>query len=532
LTELCCQSIGVRFGGLRALHDVTLSVPMGQVTALIGPNGAGKTTLFNVITGICPPQSGTVSIGDRDVTKLRPARRARLGLARTFQRLELFGSLTTRENIRMAAETQRRRLPAGVTPISQTDQLLDTVGLGAVADEPTDSLPTGLARLVEVARALATEPSILLLDEPSSGLDYEETSALGRLLTELADAGMGVLLVEHDMKLVMGISDLVTVLNYGEVIACGSPEVVSANPDVRTAYLGTEEASHDPIQEPRGSTSPSHRLDSPIVIDEHMNGPETLQKPNAVAMNPPQAVVEAPPSDPMIDLRDVRASYGRIEVIHGVTLSVQRGSVTALLGPNGAGKSTLLKVASGLLAPSSGSVSIDGTSILGVPAERLARQRVCSVPEGRAVFPNLTVYENLRMFTYRSRDSNRSTFVEQTFVRFPALAERGNQLAGQLSGGEQQMLAISRALCTSPKVLLLDELSMGLAPLIVSDLYAAVGQLVADEQLTVLLAEQFATLALEISDHACIMIMGEIVDHGDPDLIGSNLSNAYLAVSE
>jgi branched-chain amino acid transport system ATP-binding protein len=526
LPELSCQSIVVHFGGLVALDDVQLSVPTGQVTALIGPNGAGKTTLFNVITGICPPASGSVSFDGRNVTKVRPARRARLGLARTFQRLELFGTLTARENIRMAAETQRKRLPAGRTPISQTERLLDAVGLRHVADEPTDSLPTGLARLVEVARALATQPSILLLDEPSSGLDHEETEALGALLTDLAHNGMGILLVEHDMKLVMGTSDSVTVLDYGQVIARGSPQTVSADPAVQAAYLGSQESSLDPI----GEVLQTLDLSDPGA-EPKSNG-QTSPQPAAIRVTSSQPTEAGDPS-PMIDLHDVRAAYGRIEVVHGVTLSVPRGSVTALLGPNGAGKSTLLKVVSGLLAPSSGTVTIDGTSILGVQPERLARQRLCSIPEGRAVFPNLTVHENLRMFTYRSRDLHLSTFAEQTFERFPVLGTRRSQLAGQLSGGEQQMLAISRALCTNPKVLLLDELSMGLAPLIVSELYTAVGQLVRDEQLTVLLAEQFATLALEISDHACIMVMGEIVDHGDPGLMGSHLSNAYLgAITE
>jgi branched-chain amino acid transport system ATP-binding protein len=449
--------------------------------------------------------------------------------------LELFGSLTTRENIRMAAETQRRRLPTGTTPTVETERLLDRVGLRAVADEPTDSLPTGLARLVEVARALATQPSLLLLDEPSSGLDSAETVALGGLLTDLARIGMAILLVEHDMKLVMSISDSVTVLDFGQVIACGKPEDISADPVVQAAYLGTEEKVQNPIraqsQPPTQSPDSESRRGSGADIRSKSNGRPSGSLGIVDANSVSGCDVPRVPGT-MIELQDVRAAYGRIEVVHGVSLSVQRGSVTALLGPNGAGKSTLLKVVSGLLAPSSGSVAIDGNSILGVQPEQLARRNLCSVPEGRAVFPNLTVDENLRMFTYCGRDSLLTEFAEKTFERFPVLGDRRNQLAGRLSGGEQQMLAISRALCGNPKVLLLDELSMGLAPLIVSELYEAVSQLVRHEQLTVLLAEQFATLAIGISDQACVMVMGKIVDRGDPQEMCNHLSKAYLGTIE
>lgn len=501
--ELACRSVGVRFGGLQALQDVDLTVPRGQVTGLIGPNGAGKTTLFNVITGLQPPSSGRVLFGDRDISRLRTARRAKLGLARTFQRLELFGTLTARENIQMAAETQRRKLPTGVGPLEEAERLIDKVGLRPVANVPTDALPTGQARLVELARGLATRPKVLLLDEPSAGLDHEETSELGRLLTGLALDGMGILLVEHDMSLVMGVCDTVTVLDFGQVIAHGEPAQVKSDPAVQAAYLGSEEA--DKAEE---ALAPDQMV-SPTVTS---NG----------------ATSEMPAATPLLELIDVRAAYGRIEVVHGVSLSVGRGSVTALLGPNGAGKSTLLKVASGIMPPSAGTVSYNGRSLHRSAPERLARQGLCTLPEGRAVFPNLTVAENLRMFTFRGRSCRLSDLEAQAFERFPVLGKRKHQLAGRLSGGEQQMLALSRALYSDPQILLLDELSMGLAPLVVEQLYEAVGQLVDNERLTVLLVEQFATTALKIADQACIMVTGEIVERGDPAAIGEQLTSSYL----
>jgi branched-chain amino acid transport system ATP-binding protein len=237
LAELAVEEISVRFGGLQALQDVNLEVHAGAVNGLIGPNGAGKTTLFNVITGLQAPTQGRVRLGGEDVTRLSPHRRARLGIARTFQRLELFGTLTARENVQMAAETRRRR-PTGVSSRTEADTILAHIGLSHVADEPTDLLPTGLARLVELGRALATGPSVLLLDEPSSGLNQEETIELGQVLVDLAGRGVAVLLVEHDMSLVMSVCDQVHVLDLGKIISSGPPDVVRRDQTVLAAYLG------------------------------------------------------------------------------------------------------------------------------------------------------------------------------------------------------------------------------------------------------------------------------------------------------
>jgi branched-chain amino acid transport system ATP-binding protein len=235
---LVVEDVRVRFGGVMALDGVTLSASPGRVTGLIGPNGAGKTTLFNVITGLERPSSGRVRIDGRDVGRVPSHRRARLGLARTFQRLEMFGSLSARDNVLAAAEFRRGWARDGSDPREVADEVLDRVHLGAVADSRGDSLPTGTARLVELGRALATRPRILLLDEPGSGLDGNETDALGELLVELAAAGMAVLLVEHDVDLVMRICDTVYVLDFGRVIACGPPARVQADPAVISAYLG------------------------------------------------------------------------------------------------------------------------------------------------------------------------------------------------------------------------------------------------------------------------------------------------------
>jgi branched-chain amino acid transport system ATP-binding protein len=224
--------VSVHFGGVAALSDVSLRAEAGAVTGLIGPNGAGKTTLFNVITGLQRPNHGTVSLGGTDVTRKRTSRRARLGMARTFQRLELFSTLSAADNVRVGLEATGSAKPSAATA------LLERVGVGEEAATPVSSLPTGSARLVELARALSTDPKVLLLDEPCSGLDERESAALSRLLASLASEGRAIVLVEHDTDLVLRLCSTVHVLDFGQVIASGTPDDIRHNAAVQEAYLG------------------------------------------------------------------------------------------------------------------------------------------------------------------------------------------------------------------------------------------------------------------------------------------------------
>jgi branched-chain amino acid transport system ATP-binding protein len=241
LPALRVSEVTVRFGGIAAVQAADLEAETGQITGLIGPNGAGKTTLFNVINGLQEPTRGRVFLGERDITSLKTHRRARLGMARTFQRLEVFGSLSAYDNLMVAAESKRGFAHDGSDPRAVTEEILDRVGIRAVAARRVDALPTGMARLVELARALATRPSVLLLDEPGSGLDDQETRAFGDLLMQLAADGLAIVLVEHDVDLVMRVSDRVYVLDFGQMIAVGTPAEVQGNAAVQAAYLGEEE---------------------------------------------------------------------------------------------------------------------------------------------------------------------------------------------------------------------------------------------------------------------------------------------------
>jgi branched-chain amino acid transport system ATP-binding protein len=245
---LVTEQVTVEFGGNRALSDVDIDARMGEVTGLIGPNGAGKTTLFNAITGILAPTAGRILFDGRDVSRLDTHKRARLGIGRTFQRLELFTDLSIRDNLRVAGEIRNTwggfagsvgRGPRRINVARETERVLELIGLAELADAGVSTIPTGTARVVELGRALMIQPRVVLLDEPASGQSDDETKAFERLLRRLArEDGLTVLLVEHDMALVMDVCDRIHVLDFGEVIAVGTPDEVRTNPRVREAYLG------------------------------------------------------------------------------------------------------------------------------------------------------------------------------------------------------------------------------------------------------------------------------------------------------
>ncbi|CAM8628484.1 LivG ABC-type branched-chain amino acid transport systems, ATPase component [Acidimicrobiia bacterium] len=234
------KDVVVRFGVLQAVSRASIEVIEGRVTGLIGPNGAGKTTCFNVITGLQEPTSGKVLFEGQDITNKNPYKRARLGIARTFQKLEVFGSLSARENILVAAEQRKTWDRSGFSPAAVCNEILEKTGLSDVSEFMVGTLPTGTARLVELARALASNPRVLLLDEPSSGLNEEETADMAALLRTFVAEGLAVLLVEHDMSFVMGTCEYIHVLDFGTIIASGTPPEVQANSAVQAAYLGTE----------------------------------------------------------------------------------------------------------------------------------------------------------------------------------------------------------------------------------------------------------------------------------------------------
>lgn len=463
-----------RFGGVQALRGVSLTVAPGERRAVIGPNGAGKSTLFRIISGEMRPSAGDVYFRSRNITGFCPEGTAALGLSRTFQHSSLFGHLTVEENAALAVVAHRRGRWSPVRPLAcfrreleQAREALAAVGLSEKAAMPASRLSHGERRQLEIAMALAQGPALLLLDEPAAGLAGAERARLLRLLRQLP-RDVTVLLIEHDLDFAFDLADTATVLHMGEVIGEGSPERVREDPRVEAVYIGRPPAAP-------GSGRPSG----------------------------------APPGEPVLEAEGVRAGYGDAAVIDGVSLHVRRGELVALLGRNGMGKTTLLHALAGFLRPRAGRIAVEGRDVTGRTPLELARAAVALVPQGRRLFPDLTVEEQLLLGARPGRWS-----LERVWDLFPRLRERRSLLATRLSGGEQQMLAIARALLRNPRVLVLDEPSEGLSPLLVRTLMDVLGTL-RDEGETILLAEQNAAMALSVADRAYVLERGRIVHEDD-----------------
>ena len=478
-TVLDVRGVSKNFGGIRAVTNASLKVDAGEIHALIGPNGAGKTTLFNLISGLFRPDTGSVHLNGREIGGLQPYRISPLGLARSFQITNLFRSRSIYENLRLSLQARHparfnawHDIDSYPEVHADTAELIRFLGLESIEEIEAGELSYGGQRLVDLGIALGSKPQVLLLDEPLAGLAAAERERVSNLVKNVA-ANIPVLIVEHDIDRVLGFSQRVTVMNQGEVLMAGTPDEVRADRRVQEVYTGTG---------------------APPVATRAMN----------------QAGVA-----PVLRFEGVNTFYGKSHILNDATLDVREGEIVALLGRNGAGKSTLLKTLAGLVAPASGTIEYEGRHIAGLPAPDIARMGIGYVPQGRGLFAGMTVAENLALGRLaRATDGSNGVVWSQEKILeyFPSLKDRMDVAADYLSGGEQQMVAVARALSGNVKLLLLDEPFEGLAPTVILELYKVFDQL--RKHASIVIVEHNLDLVLALADRVFALERGAVFHQG------------------
>jgi len=483
------DAVEKHFGGIRAVSGASLTLRGGEIHALIGPNGAGKTTLFNLATGMFPPDAGAVRLHGREVQTLAPHRICAQGLARSFQITNLFKGLTIYENLRLSLQAKHparfnawRDIDSYPELHEETRALLKFLGLEGIEAIQGGELSYGGQRLLDLGIALGSKPQVLLLDEPLAGLAAAERERVSKLVTTVA-SGIPVLIVEHDIDRVLGLSQQVTVMNQGEVLMAGTPDAVRDDRRVQAVYTGT------------GTPPVSAR-----------------------------AAGEVRERAPLLRFERVNAFYGKSHILNDASLDVREGEIVALLGRNGAGKSTLLKTLTGLVPPASGEIEYAGRRIAGLPAPDIARMGIGYVPQGRGLFAGMTVAENLALGRLARATDGRDGIVwseAQIFEYFPRLKERLHVAADYLSGGEQQMAAVARALSGNVKLLLLDEPFEGLAPTVVQDLFKVFDRL--RRHVSIVIVEHNLDLVLALADRVFALERGAVFHQGPAEPLLTDL---------
>src|SRR5215831_5237051 len=483
---LSVRGLTKRFGGLTAVKNLSLELREGEILGLIGPNGSGKSTAMKSIMGIERPNAGDVVFQGENLAGLPAHKIARKGFGMVFQHSWPLNRQTVLENIMVAL------LPDSLFMLFPDKALVDRakwiaerVGLGAVMNRRPPTLPFADLRRLELAKAIARDPKVVLVDEPFAGLTLAEVGIFSELIRSFRDEGRAVLLVDHNVKSVAALVDRVLAMYLGEEIVTGRADEVMRNETVRRVYLG-------------GAIETSAR-------------PETSFKDK----------------QPLLQVENVSVHYGKAQALENVSIHVHQGEFVSVVGLNGAGKTTLFNAISGFL-PYSGEILRDGERLRGTSPARIARSGLVQCPESRELFGEMTVRENLDLGGQHLDDAARAKQLAWLFELFPILKERQNQLAQTLSGGEQQMLAIGRALMMQPKILILDEPTLGLAPVILEQLSKALERLRQTTAITVLLGEQNVTFALPHADRVYMLEHARIVWEGEPAKFAAGAGTGYL----
>ena len=487
-SRLSVRGLTKRFGGLVAVKDIGFDIEAGEILGLIGPNGSGKSTVMKLIMGIERPNAGSVKMDGTEMAGWAPHRIARAGVGIVFQHSRPLHRQTVLEHIKLALLPDSLiKLVADPHVNRRAREIAERVELGAVMHRHPATLPFADLRRMEMAKAIARDPKVVLVDEPFAGLTMAESESFAALIRSFRAEGRAVLLVDHNVKSLAALVDRALAMYLGEQIAEGTAEQVMQNETVRRVYLGGK-------IETRARTR-----------DEVVSKPAILE------------------------VEDLGVLYGKARALDGANLHVREGEFVSVVGLNGAGKTTLFNAISGFV-PYQGAIRFGGQDLRGMSGAAIARAGVVQCPETRELFSDMTVRENLDLGGYHLAEAARSDQLAWLFDLFPILKSRQRQTARTLSGGEQQMLAIARALMMQPKLLILDEPTLGLAPVILEQLSKALELLQRTTPITVLLGEQNVTFALPHADRVYVLEHGRIVWEGDPSSFEREMGRGYLEI--
>jgi branched-chain amino acid transport system ATP-binding protein len=480
------QGLTKRFGGLVAVNDISFSIEVGEILGLIGPNGSGKSTVMKCIMGIEKPNAGSVKLDGTEVAGWPTHRIARHGVGIVFQHARPLHRQTILEHIQLALLPDNLFMLTTDRRITRrAEEIAERVGLEKVIHRLPRTLPFADLRRLELAKAIARNPKVVLVDEPFAGLTAGEVADFSELIGSFRAEGHAVLLVDHNVKGVAALVDRALAMYLGEYVAEGSADEVMNNETVRRVYLGGKI--------------------------------ETAARPDR------QGKARAR----LLDVSGLGVLYGKATALDDVSIHVGEGEFVSVVGLNGAGKTTLFNAISGLV-PHSGTVSWRGQTLAGKTPGAIARGGIVQCPESRELFGDMSIRENLDLGGQHLTVQEAGKQLEWLFGLFPILQARQGQAARTLSGGEQQMLAIARALMMKPKLLILDEPTLGLAPVILEQLSKALETLRQTTDITVLLGEQNVTFALPHADRVYVIEHSKIVWEGDPGRFAEEAGAGYL----
>ena len=497
IIETC--ALTKRYGGVLATDRVDLRIPHGEIYGIIGPNGAGKSTLVGLLGGAIRASSGRIIYDGEDITALPAPERARRGIGRTYQIPRPFLDMTVAENLQVPLFSADAFVSASQAR-DEVDVILARTGLADATGTAARNLPLLRRKRLEVARALMLKPKLLLLDEVGAGLVDSEVTELIELIRSIADGKTSIVIVEHVIRIVRECCRQLAVLHIGAKFAEGPTAEALADKEVAAIYLGT---AHGRVRSTPGTYAT------------------------------PDAAVRQTKHEPLLQVVNVAAAYGQARVLSDINLDIRPGKSVAILGTNGAGKTTLANVIAGAVAATTGQIIFDLVDVTRLPSHSRLRVGIAHCMEGRRIFSALSVEENLLIAARQITQADRKARLDEIYALFPALHQRRGNAGTSLSGGEQQMLAISRALMSRPKLIIFDEISLGLAPVVIDRLYEAL-RLLRQNGLTMLIIEQDIERALDLVDRACVIERGRLALSGSAIEIRSDqrLRQLYLGEAD